>query len=403
MANFNLVNKGDLISANYFNQIFTSFDQRISALEASIGTTSGAMTITGISPSSPHMGDLVTVVGQNFGLPSQVVVSINGTIVTGSNFLPGSGNNTLMFQMPTVPGITSPTGQLVTMIVSNPTTSANFQFTLQPFVLSVPTGQIAATMTGAPSVNPIVAGASYTFTFTITATTSLADTYTLAANLDTASKAAGWTVATVDPNSGNAKNQLDIAAGTNSATPIGVKLTIPATAGVASGVITLTVISSTNPTGLFGAGTTTVTVGAAPPPPNTIAITVLAVTPLPSGVPLSGTNLTPSSVTMPHGTTSAVMAIQAVCPNADSYAITGPTLGAGWAGNVVSVSGASTPGGGGSSPFTTTLANATVLIKMSISTVPAGPAATSLKFQVQSTSPANANIIGEISPSINVL
>ena len=34
MANFTPVNPGDLITANYFNQVLSSFDSRISALEA---------------------------------------------------------------------------------------------------------------------------------------------------------------------------------------------------------------------------------------------------------------------------------------------------------------------------------------------------------------------------------
>src|SRR5208337_3381331 len=107
-------------------------------------------------------------------LPSQVIVTIDGATVSGPSFQPGSGNTALIFQVPPVQGI-PPQGGQVTMRVSNPTTSASFSFTLLPFVLTIPTGQLVLAMTGPPSVGTITPGNSYTFIFTITAATSLAD------------------------------------------------------------------------------------------------------------------------------------------------------------------------------------------------------------------------------------
>jgi hypothetical protein len=390
MSNYNPVKPGDLITAAYFNQVLGSFDKRISALESSIGSSSGAMVITGLSPSGPlHMGDQVTVLGQNFGMPSQVTVTIDGATVSGSAFLPGSGNNALIFQIPPVQGV-PPQGQLVTLAVTNPTSSATYQFTLLPYTLTIPTGQLFVSMTGPPSVGSITAGNSYIFVFTITSSTSLTDNYTLAASLDSASAAAQWTVATVVPSgaqAGNALNQVTIQNGQNITTTVGVKVTIPANPVVTSGQITLTVTSQTNPTGLFGSGVSTVTPNAAPPPPNTISITIAAVTASSSGATFTG-----SSMTLPHGSTSAVVAVQALCPNAGSYAYTGPTFGAaGWAGSVVKPP----------SPFTTTAANQSVVMQIQITAVPAGPASTTLAFKVNSTT--QASVIGQISPSINVL
>jgi hypothetical protein len=390
MANFNPVNPGDLITANYFNQIFTAFDKRISALEAAIGSSSGAMVITGLSPSGPlHMGDQVTVLGQNFGLPSQVIVTIDGATVSGTSFLAGSGNNALIFNIPPVQGV-PPQGQLVTLAVSNPTSSATYQFILLPYVLTIPTGQLFVSMTGAPGVASITAGNSYIFVFTITSSTSLTDAYTLAASLDSASAAALWTVATVVPSGaqmGNPLNQVTIQNGQNITTTVGVKVTIPATPVVSSAQVTLTVTSKTNPTGLFGSGATSVPASGNPPPPNAISITIAAVT-----ANLAGATFTGTSITLPHGSTSAVVALQALCPNADSYACTGPTFGAaGWAGSIVKPP----------SPFTTTAANQSVVIQIQVTGIPAGPASTALGFKVNSTT--QATVVGQISPSINVL
>jgi hypothetical protein len=385
MANFTPVKPGDLITAVYFNQVLGSFDTRISALESSIGASGGAMVITGLSPSGPlHMGDTVTVLGQNFGLPSQAIVTVAGVTVTGSSFLPGSGNDALIFEIPPVPDI-PPLGQTVMLTVSNPTSAASpYSFLLLPFTLTIPTGQLTVTMTGAPSVLSMNAGNTYTFVFTITASTSLTDIYNLAASLDSASKAAGWTVATVQPPpSSGSLNQVSIPQGQNTTTQVGVSVTIPPTAGVTSAQVTLTVTSSTNPTGLLGTGATTVTVGSAPPPPNTIPLQVTAVTANLSGATFSGNN-----ITLPHGTTSAVVAVKVTCPNVDSYKYTGPTFGAGWVGNVVKPT---------TNPFPASQANQQITIQMQITTVPAGPASTNFSFQVQSTT--QASIVGQIGPA----
>jgi hypothetical protein len=391
MANFNPIKPGDLITAAYFNQILGSFDSRISALEASLGASSAAIVITGLSPAGPlHMGDTLTVLGQNFGLPSQVTVTVGGVAVSGSSFLPGSGNNALVFQIPPVQGI-PPQGQTVNLIVSNPTSSAPpYPFTLFPYALTIPTGQILVNMTGAPAVGTITAGNSYSFQFTLTSSTSLSDVYKLAATLDAASTAAGWSVATVD-SSGNPLSTVTIAPGQNIVTTVGVMATIPAAAAAAStGQITLTVTSSTNPTGLVGSGSTTVTVGGAPPPPNTITVAIVGV----SATGLSGaTNSGNNSITLPHGTTTAVVAVSLLVPDTTSssqYTCTGPTFGAaGWNGSVPATD----------SPFFGQV-NA-VLVHVNITAVPAGPASTTMTFKVQET--GKASVFGQITPAINVL
>jgi hypothetical protein len=393
MANFNPVKSGDLITASYFNQILGSFDVRISTLEAASGISGGQMVITGLSPSGPlHMGDQLTVMGQNFGLPSQVVVTIDGARVDGSNFLAGSGNNVLIFQIPAVQGV-PPQGRLVTLVVSNPTSAAQFPFTLFPFAVTIPTGQLFVNMTSAPAVGTITAGNSYVFIFTVTADTSLADSYSLAASLDASSKAAGWTAVPVDPTSVNTMNQVPIPQGQNTTTQVGVKVTVPAAAAVgATAQVSLSVTSMLNPVGLNGSGSTSISVGSAPPPPNPIAISAAGASAKDStGAPLQGASFVGNTISLPHGTASAVVAVNVLCPNKDTYGCVGngPTFGAGWAGNYPPQA-QQFPGN----------ANQTVVVQMNVTTVPAGPASTTMQIQVASKT--QSKVTGQFSPTISV-
>jgi hypothetical protein len=242
-------------------------------------------------------------------------------------------------------------------------------------------------MTGAPNVGSITGGNSFTFVFTITASTSLTDVYSLTAGLDPASKTAGWSVATVDAGNSNPLNQVTIQQGQNTTTQVGVQVTIPNTPGVASAQITLTVASTTNPTGLLGTGTTTVTVGAPPPSPNKIPFSNLVVNANLAGATVAGNN-----ITLPHGTSSAVLAVQALFPDQDNYSFTGLTFDAGgWVGKVVKPI---------TNPFPTSQANQPITIQMQITTVPAGPTSTTLHFQVKSTT--KADVIGTLALGISV-
>ncbi len=395
MSNFNPVNPGDLITAAYFNQVLGSFDSRISALEASIGASGGAITITALSPSGAlHMGDTVTVLGQNFGLPAQAVVTVAGVIVSGSSFLPGSGNNALIFQIPPVQGIPAQ-GQSVQLTVSNPTSSSQpYSFTLLPYALTIPTGQIFVNMTTAPAVNPIPANTSLTFTFTITSSTSLADVYTLTPSLSNATpSSAGWSVEAVD-SSGNQLSQVSIAQGQNALTTVNVKVTTGAAGS--SAMVTLTVTSSANPTGLTNAGSVTVTVGASAPAPSAIKTAIAGVSAFgPGGATLAGATFSGvASITLPQGTATAVVALSLLVPDTTSstqYTCGGLTFSpaSGWAGNVAATD----------CPFygQTTA----VLVHLNLTTVPSGAATTTMTFNVQES--GKATVTGQITPTINVV
>jgi hypothetical protein len=392
---FNPVKPGDLITAAYFNQVLGSFDTRISALEASAVAASTAIVITGLSPTGPlNMGNVVTVLGQNFGLPAQAMVSVAGVSVSGSSFLPGSGNNALVFQIPPVQGVPS-SGQVATITVSNPTsTSSPYSFTLLPAAITVPTGQIGTSMTSGPSATTqITAGGSYIFVFTITSSTDLTDVYSLAVSLDAASSAAGWTAGAVDAG-GNAISQISIPQGQSITTPVNVQVKIPAAPLASSSAqVTLTVTSTTNPTGIVPASASViVTVGAAPPPPNLIGIAVAGVTVrTPTGLPpatFSGT----SSITLPAGTTSAVVTLSVQVPDTaptTKYVCTGPTFGAsGWGGSVLATD----------CPFFGQ--STAVTVHVNITSVPTGSASTTMTFQVQES--GKTSVAGQIAPTISV-
>ena len=390
MSSFNPVKPGDLITAAFINQVLGAFDDRISALEAASSLPGGKMVITGLSPSGIlRMGDQLTVLGQSFGLPSQAVVMIDNSRVDGPSFLPGSGNNALIFQIPVVQGV-PPEGKQVNLTVSNPTSATPpFPFTLFPFALTIPTGQLFVNMTAAPPVGTITANNSYIFVFTVTSDTSLGDTYLLAANLDNPSKTAGWTAAPVDADAGTPLNQVQIPAGQKVTTRIGVKVTVPAVPVVASAQVKLSVTSSLNSTGVFNEGSTSINVNAPPPPPNAISINIVGVTATGlAGAIFSGN----SSITLPHGTATAILAVNALCPNIDTYDSIAPTFDAGgWAGSVTPTK----------VEFSTTQQNQTVLIQINITAVPPGPASTTLHFQVKSKT--KENILGVVSPTISVL
>ncbi len=197
---FNDIQPGDLIMSSFWNQVLqalNSFDDRISALEAA-GATGGALTISGIFPSTPpHIGDTITILGHGFGVPSSNSANIDGTSVT--QLLAGSNDSQLIIKIPNLQGIPQ-AGKFVTLTVANPKGSANITFLLLQGLPTTPTGtlQINQSPTKVSPADPLaVAGKPYTFTFTVTAITSMDEIYTV-----TPSVSAGWTAVLVD-GSGN--------------------------------------------------------------------------------------------------------------------------------------------------------------------------------------------------------
>lgn len=363
MSNFNPVKPGDLITAAYFNQVLGSFDSRITALE-SAAPSGGQIVIQQLLPlGSFYVGNQMHVVGQNFGVPANVVVTIGGQQVT--TFAPGSGNTDLYFDIPPVQGLAQ-AGSLVSLVIDTPTSPApaTTSFTLSPMQQTSPTGTLLISMTGPPTAatngtaigtNGTTAGNSYTYIFTVKGQTTLADNYSVTATLDTSSQSAGWTAVPVDPTSQNPITSISIPEG-NTTTLVGVKVTIPAAAAAASVAqaglkLASSLPNSLNP-GVSGGGGTSVTVGGQVAPPNPISLTIYNV--------IGGTKSADgSSATVNAGATSATVIFQAYLPDGGSsvfYAVSSLTFDdSSWSASLV-----------GPNPIQNGTADATVQIRFSI-------------------------------------
>jgi hypothetical protein len=267
---FKDVQPGELIVSGLWNQVahtLNSFDDRLTALEAT-GANGGGVTISGMFPPSPvHIGDTVTILGRNFGVPSSNSVNIGGTAV--SQVLAGSNDGQLIIKIPNLQGI-SQAGQFVTLTVANPKGSASLTFFLLPGQPTIPTGTLQINLSSIP-ISPadplIIAGRPYTLTFTITAITSLDETYTVAPTVS-----AGWTAALVD-GSGVAISPSEVLIpkgdppnGVSQNVRVMVTSPLGAAIGVSSPLI-LTVTSKHNPAALtnFGNIPAPITVGSPPP------------------------------------------------------------------------------------------------------------------------------------------
>jgi len=215
-------------------------------------------------------------------------------------------------------------GTQVTLVVDNSTSPApaSTTFTLFPAQLTAPSGNIVVSMPGPPPVGLITEGNRYTYPSTVTGFTSLTDNYALAVTLDAASQAAGWTAAAVNPTSQSTITTISIPQGQNTTTLVGVKVAIPAVAGVTSGQVTLTLTSSLKP-GVSGFGSTTVKVNSQPSSANAIGLTIYSVG--------TGTlSADGSTVTLPTSTTSVVVIFLASLPDGGagvSYSISNLVFG----------------------------------------------------------------------------
>jgi hypothetical protein len=316
MSNFTPVKPGDLITAAYFNQVLGSFDARISALE-SASPGGGQIVIQQLLPLGTfYVQNQMHVVGKNFGLPANLVVTVGGQQVT--SFAAGSGDTDLYFDIPSVQGLAQG-GSLVSLVIDNSTSPApaSTSFTLFPQPLTSPSGNILVKMTGPPSVGTVTAGNSFVYVFTVTGFTSLTDTYAVSVALDAASLAAGWTAVPVDSTGTSPLPTVQIPQGQNTTTLVGVKVSIPGTAAALSvAQVTVALASSLKP-GVSGSGGTSVTVNAAPPPPNAIGLTIFS-----TGAGTVSTD--GSTVSLPSGTSSVVIIFLASLPDGGtgvSYAV----------------------------------------------------------------------------------
>lgn len=270
------VQPGDLITADLMNQILHDLDDlemRVAQLEAGSNTTTqpGAV-ITSINPSTNiHVGDHLTVNGNNFNVPTiNNQVSLEQTPITGGFGLGGTSQQ-FAFDIPDI-GVPAG-GKTVRLQVSNGAGSpASISFLLLPQVI-VPAGRIDVAYSQAPALPVgapnITAGSSYIFGFTVTPKADRAGNYSVTPTM------ADWGGAELLEDAVDnvrASNIFPIA-GNPSGTDqkVRVRVNVPAAAApIGPHTLTLNVLETTPGTKVVpGSGSATLAVGLPPPTPET--------------------------------------------------------------------------------------------------------------------------------------
>ncbi len=261
MANlFNQVKPGDLITADFMNQVLAqiqALSDQVSSLIA--GGPGGPPTITSISPGPLHVGDVITILGQNFAPLSSTVVSFSGTTV--SQFESGSGDSILSVKIPTL--FVSDQGTPVFLTISTPKGSTTTSVTIFPALPTIPDGTLLLSLIKSPSGN-ISANSNPIFTFRATATLNMDETFDVTPSVDV-----GWPAVFAD-SQGNAitPSQVLIQKGASSSTPVTVdipiKVSIPNNPAP-TGKLTLKVSSQKNSKLSQTSGPFTLTINSAPP------------------------------------------------------------------------------------------------------------------------------------------
>ena len=190
-------NPGDLIRSDDWNAMTAAIDDletRVAALEAGGGTSSpsspGAPVLnTRVPTTDLHVGDLVTLLGQNFFPLSLTRINFGAKQIT--SFGVGSDDTHLNF---TVPNITP---QTVSISVANPQGESSKHLTANVVTaLPPPVGDVDVQSANDPSNPPNpTAGGTVQLQWTVTSNTLVPDTYTFEPVVSNASpNSAAWTV-----------------------------------------------------------------------------------------------------------------------------------------------------------------------------------------------------------------
>jgi len=229
---------------NQIIQALSEIDARVRNLETGILPVAGTPNINPLSQTTLHVNDQIILTGQNLwaaGLNS-VFLEVDSISTRISQFLTATDTQ-LVFTIPTVPANAGGSPALL-RVVSPTHGSGTVNFTLMPVAVTIPKGQVLVSVVG-PSGN--VATGSNMFTYTITATTTLADKYDLLPAVD----AAGWQLTADAPT-------VDIPKAASASQPVTktgtLTLVIPSTA-TGSARVRLTVRSRLNPSELVATST----------------------------------------------------------------------------------------------------------------------------------------------------
>ncbi len=190
------VQRGDIITADMWNLMVDAVNGLLQA-----GQTSGIQ-ITGLTPAGTsdaplRIGTLVQVLGRSFGFSvGQSRITFEGDFgtvaVPFSQLLLGSSDSRLAFLMPALPGATA-AGITATLRVNNGVADDVRSVVVMPVVINLQ-GSIIVNWrsdmpSGAtnPSPNPITAGQSATFAYTLRSAINMPASFTLSADIVNAS------------------------------------------------------------------------------------------------------------------------------------------------------------------------------------------------------------------------
>src|SRR6202140_1294487 len=174
---------GDLIRSEYMKELIDQLvvlDGRVSALEGVTPGANGKLAISRIVPTDVVVGDPIQIIGVNFGIPSQNIVTFDG----GNSVVPSGGSDKLLnVTVPTV-DLGGAAQKSVAVGVSGgtrgfdsaPVTVHAFQATIPVGTITVSPGQIPA------NIQP---GSTVIFPFSIQAVTNLDENYNLVPGLPT--------------------------------------------------------------------------------------------------------------------------------------------------------------------------------------------------------------------------
>lgn len=272
------VRPGDLIKSDLINRMMDeleSLEGRVKKLEATGSGGSNKVVITEPNLSQKLIiGGPLKIVGKNFGLPTQNVVLLEEKII--DKFEAGSGDELLIIKaIPNIQNIPE-AGREVTLSLSNAIGTATTKFILAQPTVTKPTGTLQTKMTAAPA-GDITANKAFTFTYTISAVTSMTDVYVIEPKVDL-----GWKAELVDDQDNPIKpSELSIEKSDPPTAPrvrtAKIRVTVPNAAPNVEAKLTLTITSKLNPDLKDVSGATVLKVGAPPPPPDAVGITLSGV------------------------------------------------------------------------------------------------------------------------------
>jgi hypothetical protein len=242
------VQPGDLITSDLFNRLIDHLklqDQRLTELEGSLS----AVVITDvIPPGLIRMGSEMRVLGRGFGVAGQNTVLIESVMVNA--FKAGSSDSLLIFNAPSVPNVPAE-GKAVTLSVSNSRGFASTSIQIAQAEATTPEGSLQVTLAQTPST-PIVAGASFDFTYTLKAITNMEETYKLTPAVEppVGTSASAWGLVVQDTSGVALPNsELLIPKGdppSGAVRQVRVRVTVPSGLTGGSGKLRLGVVSKRN-------------------------------------------------------------------------------------------------------------------------------------------------------------